>query len=635
MRNNKSGGCFRAFPVIPMASSHSNPGQTAEFDAQGQGLNEPLLLGSVLFFAAAAYIATLRFDFVYDDQPQIVGNILVHSWRFVPDYFLGRTWNEGFQNATANYYRPLNFVWLRINYGLFGPHPFGWHAATVLLHLLATLLAYLVARHVTRSPLVASLAALIFGVHPMTHEVAAWVSGTTESLWAVFAFGAFLSYLQFRETRRVLWLLGSCGLYAAGVLSKETAITVPALVFAHWWIYGSPLADGAPEPFWRRLFGAVKMAGCYAPIAAAYLVARVRVLHGFSHPQGHVSPAVFLLNLPSLAFFYYKKWLFPIQLTEFYETPISTTLNLRHVVLPFGGLVLIAVVLWLVRRKLGPREVAFASAWMVLPILPALYFIVFPLGDMVHDRYFYLPSFGPALLLGLALKKLDGGPITFGLPRRLSFVMLGLVLIFSWATSNAASCWRDNFTLFEHAYKLAPQSVVPRTNYAVALTSRGEYGKAIPLFEQVLKEHPDNYSATYGLGLALYQTGILKAAEHFFEQAERLNPDMADPYLHLGLIEMKTQRSDEAVGNMRRALAREPLDPAFHFALGMALQQQGNCKESRSELAAALNLDPDLPHAAEQIKKCGESAASAVQAPAATLAATPAQARVSPSEPAR
>jgi tetratricopeptide (TPR) repeat protein len=618
-----------------MPSCRSNPGQPSDFDAQDRGLNEPLLLASVLFFAAAAYIATLRFDFVYDDQTLIVGNTLVRSWRYVPDYFLGRTSHGGFQNVAANYYRPLIFVWLRVNYSLFGPHPFGWHAATVLMHLLATLLAYLIARHLTRSPLVASLAALIFGVHPMTHEVVAWVTGATESLCAVFAFGAFLSYLHFRETRRVRWLLASCGLYAAGVLSKEVAITVPALVFAHWWIYGSPLAEGAPEPFWRRLFGAVKMAGCYLPIAAAYLEARVLVLHGFSHPQVHVSPAAFLLTLPSLAFFYYKQWLLPIHPTEFYETPISTTLNVTHVLLPFGGLVLIAVVLWLIRRKLGTREVAFASAWMVLPILPPLYFVVFALGDVVHDRYFYLPSFGPALLLALALEKLAGGPVIFGLPRRLSFVMLALVLILCWATSNAASYWRDNFTLFEHAYKLAPHSVIPRINYAVELTSRGELGNAIPLFEQVLKEHPDNYLATYGLGCALYKAGILKAAEHFFEQTEQLNPDMAGTYLHLGLIEMKTQRTDQAVGNMRRALAIDPVEPAFHFALGMALQQQGNCKESRSELAAALNLDPSLPHAAEQIEKCGQSSSSTVQAPAATLAATPAQPRVSASEPER
>jgi tetratricopeptide (TPR) repeat protein len=588
-----------------MASTHSNISQNVELNLQGRGLKEPALVGFVLFFVAAVYIATLRFDFVYDDHGIIVNNILVRSWRYVPEYFLGRTWHAGFENAAVNYYRPLNFVWMRLNYALFGPHPLGWHATAILLHLLVTLLAYFVARRVTGRPLVAALSALIFGIHPMTHEVVAWVCGTTESLWSAFAFGAFLCYLKFRDTQRAMWLVGSCGLYAAGMLSKETAITLPALVFAHAYIYGIRSAESTLKPFLPRAYGAARIVSCYVVVAAAYLAVRVRVLHGFSHPQAHISSRSFLLTLPYTAFFYLRQWLLPLHPREFYETPISNSFNVAHVLWPLVALTFIAAVIWNLRHKLGSREVAFASAWMVLPILPALYFVVFPIGELVHDRYFYLPSFGAALLLALVLEKLAYGPIVFGIPRRLLFATLGLVMVLSYSTSNATSYWRDDFTLFKHAYELAPNSFAPRINYASEMASRGDYANALPIFEQVLKQYPDNYLATYGLGRALYEAGILKAAEHFFEQTKQLNPDMAATYLHLGLIEMRTQRSAEAVGNMRRALALEPLEPAFHFALGIALQQQGNCKESRSELNTALQLQPDFPHAAEQISKCG------------------------------
>src|SRR3981081_319385 len=197
-----------------MASTHSNISQNVELNLQGRSLKEPALVGFVLFFVAAVYIATLRFDFVYDDHGIIVNNILVRSWRYVPEYFLGRTWHAGFENAAVNYYRPLNFVWMRLNYALFGPHPLGWHATAILLHLLVTLLAYFVARRGTGRPFAGALSALIFGIHPMTHEVVAWVCGTTESLWSAFAFGAFLCYLKFRDTQRAMWLVGLCGLCA-------------------------------------------------------------------------------------------------------------------------------------------------------------------------------------------------------------------------------------------------------------------------------------------------------------------------------------------------------------------------------------------------------------------------------------
>ena len=609
-----------------MASAHSNPSRQIDVKAHGPGLNEVTIVSAVLFFAAAVYAATLRFDFVYDDRQEILENTFIRSWRYVPGYFWGRRqWTAGFQGAAAaaNYYRPVYFVWLRINYALFGVHAVGWHATTILLHLLTTLLIYLVARSLTRRPLVAGLAALFFAVHPITHEVVAWVSSTSESLWAVFALAAFLCYFKFRDGHGAGWLVGSCALFTGGVLCKETAIMFPAMLFTHACIYGDRTAQNEPVALGRRIFEAIKVTACYLPIAAVYLAVRALVLHGFSDPQQHISARAFLLTLPSVAFFYFKQWLVPIHLTEFYELPVYTGFSFTHVLLPMAGLLLIAAVLWLVRRKLGSREVDFAAAWMLLPLLPVFDFVVFRAGDLVHDRYFYVPSFGAALLLALALEKLAKGPESFGIPRRLLFPVLGLVLIFSYDTAKAASYWRNNLVLFQHSYQLAPHSTVPRVNYAVELTGHGQYGEAISLFEQVLKEHPNNYLATYGLGEALYELGLLKPAEHFFVQTEQLNPQMAGNYLHLGLIEMKTGRMDDAVKDMRQALALEPLEPGFHFALGMVLQAQGSCKESRSELHAALELQADFPHAKEQIDKCVAASAVAAQSNPAVLAARP------------
>ncbi len=106
-------------------------------------LNESTLLGGVLALTALLYAATLHFDFVYDDQNAIVRNPMVRSWRFVPGYFLGKEWPTTlFPNAAANYYRPLNVLWYRINDAVFGLNPVGWHATTILLHLLATFLVY-------------------------------------------------------------------------------------------------------------------------------------------------------------------------------------------------------------------------------------------------------------------------------------------------------------------------------------------------------------------------------------------------------------------------------------------------------------------------------------------------------------
>ncbi len=199
-------------------------------------IGEGTLLGSVLAITALVYAATIRFQFVYDDHGQIVQNTLVQSWRFVPQYFQGQVWQYLFPNALANYYRPLNLLWFRLNDALFGLQPAGWHVLAILLHVFATALAYLIARRLTGRPLMAALTALLFGVHPMRHEVVAWVSGTTESLCAVLFLSGFLAYLKSRETARTRWMALSGLLYAAALLVKETAIVLPAVIFTHAWL---------------------------------------------------------------------------------------------------------------------------------------------------------------------------------------------------------------------------------------------------------------------------------------------------------------------------------------------------------------------------------------------------------------
>ena len=588
--------------------------------------SERVMLGTVLCLTALVYAATLRFEFVYDDQTQILRNTMVQSWRFVPRYFKGGEWQDLFRFAAANYYRPFNFLWFRVNDAVFGLRPMGWHATAVLLHILVTVLAYRIARRLTGRPLVAALTALTFAVHPMKHEVVAWVSGTTESLWSVFFFAAFLAYLKSRDSRRTLWMAISAVMFACALLSKEPALVLPAVVFAHAWIYGSKAGEDGAESLWTRMPKAAGLAMLYAPVAASYLAVRLRVLHGFSHPQVSAPLPVVLLAAPSVAFFYVRHWLLPVQTSAAYGLSIWPALNLLHVGGQVLGLALLCTLLWFFRKKLGGREVIFGAIWMIVPLLPVLDIAVLPQGDVVHDRYFYLPSFGASLILALALEKLAHGVPVFGYPRRLLLTTVVLAGLLAYGTANAASYWSNQYSLFEHAYKVAPNDVLVRIDYAIELARRRDYEKAFPMLQQVLKEQPNNWLANYNLGRICYEVGLLPMSEMYLERTVQLNPDLPETYLHLGLIQMKTNRLVLAEGNMRKALARRPEEPTFLFALGVTLKQENNCDEARKKFAQALSLEPGFPHAQEQLDKCsgtatGKAAGAGVEPAMASAAA--------------
>jgi tetratricopeptide (TPR) repeat protein len=270
--------------------------------------------------------------------------------------------------------------------------------------------------------------------------------------------------------------------------------------------------------------------------------------------------------------------------------------------------VLLCALLWLFRNKLGEWEVIFGAIWMIAPLLPVLDIAVLPQGDLVHDRYFYLPSFGASLILALALEKLAHGAPVFGYPRRLLLTTVILAGLLAYGTANAVSYWRDQYSLFEHSYKVAPNDVFVRVNYAIELGRRGDYAQAFPMLQQVLKEQPNNYLANYNLGRICYEVGLFPMSEMYLERTVQLNPDLAEAYLHLGLIEMKTNRLVLAEENMRKALARRPEEPTFLFALGVTLKQENNCDEARKKFAQALSVEPGFPQAQEQLDKCSGTA---------------------------
>lgn len=560
-----------------MADHPNKPsGELSPFESAARN-HEALWLGAILTLTALVYSFTLRFAFVFDDSWQIVQNQWVQSWRYVPGYFLGHVWPHLGNEPPKNYYRPLNFVWFRVVHAIFGLQPAGWHAATVLLHVFVTFLAYLVVRRVTGRVTVASLAALTFGIHPMRHETVGWISGTTESLWSAFFLLAFLAYLQSREDHRWRWMAVSYSFYAAALLSKEPAIVLPAIVALHIWLYGPNDAAEPRAERYRRLREPLLVASTYAPVALIYLLARWFVLRAFSHPKAAISTGQLLLTLPSVAFFYARQWLLPDRASAFYPLLVQTRFNTFYVFLPFVALVALATVLWLEREWLGRRETIFAVAWLVLLILPSFDIAVFPPTNLVHDRYFYLPSLGASLLLALALDKLARGPVVSGFPVRWLAAVLVLTMLLCYQTVDAVRYWANDYTLFDHAMLYSPDEPDLRNHLSITLALRGRQS---------------------------YLQGDWAAAEDELLRAKSIDPTAADNDLQLGMVDLNTGRAQLASENFREAIRLRPSEPMFHFALGVALSQQKNCAEAHAQFAQVLALKPDFAGAQSQMDAC-------------------------------
>jgi tetratricopeptide (TPR) repeat protein len=115
-----------------------------------------------------------------------------------------------------------------------------------------------------------------------------------------------------------------------------------------------------------------------------------------------------------------------------------------------------------------------------------------------------------------------------------------------------------------------------------SLTARAEAAKE---FEQELVIDPTNADAAYELGEIHRRSGDLDRAHDLFEEAVRHYPDLEQARVGLGRVLIATDKPQEAVPHLEKAVSLDPeLDVAF-FHLAQAHRALGHAEESGRALA--------------------------------------------------
>lgn len=138
---------------------------------------------------------------------------------------------EFFGQSFYDYYRPAGFVSYAIDWTIWGTRPAGYHATSILLHLLNTWLVFVLARRLLRVEM-AVLAAALFGLHVVNHEAVYWAAARFDLL--ATAGGLALLVLAASDWR---WRHPAAAVvFLAALLSKESVAALPVAAGAYVWI---------------------------------------------------------------------------------------------------------------------------------------------------------------------------------------------------------------------------------------------------------------------------------------------------------------------------------------------------------------------------------------------------------------
>jgi tetratricopeptide (TPR) repeat protein len=543
--------------------------------------NPRYLLGFAALLGLVGYVRALSFGFVLDDNALIVGDARLRHLACVPALFRSNFF--GGTSSTGDFYRPMANAWFALNYGVFGLHAWGWHLASILLHLAVILGLFALLARLLDDRTAAGVAAVLFAAMPIHAEPVIWLSCAGDELCALFLFVGLLAadlwLVEPRPTRRMVLWLTVCLTFAASLFSKESATLFPIVFAVLLWTRAN---QGNAVVRFKYL---AAMLTPLLLLAAIFLAVRVRVL---SHSTVRVASAhEFVLTLPRIAVFYLAKLVWPFYPAEFHDLTRDTAVTTSF--WPALILTLIAIMagLWLWMKSPKNRV---PLALLVVPLVPAIAAVLFVV-DLVHDRYLYLPSAGAAALGGLAFTSLLR---RFPTRARALFLALG-VLAVGMAVDLVleSAAWKDDWTLAKTSVRLAPRSSEANMYYANALDTLGEADLAAQHYQQALASDPKNSQALQQLGDIALRAHDPETARRDYERvvellAERGTPN-GIPYSRLALVAELEGKLPMAVRMLQRAVQIDPQAAVLHTKL--------------AEVYAAMNR-PDL---AEQERKRADS----------------------------
>jgi cytochrome c-type biogenesis protein CcmH/NrfG len=592
---------------------------------------------------AAAYGQTLAFDLVWDDPVLFVDHPTVRGhvrwWEFFTSptsIFLGD------MPGAHRMYRPFLGISGAADRGLWGERAGLYHLSSVLAHLAVVLLLRRIARGFTGSLGAAFVAAALLAVHPAAVEAVAFISARMDLFAALGMAGVVLLLGNCLGPGGALRVVGALLSFTFALLSKETAIVIPAVVT--WAAYAYPAWFAGPNTSPRAAALVARLAPFWG-LLALYAAVRSRIVGGLAPVPLAWSdlPAQVPRALAVIAT-YGQMILLPSPATGVIEVPLATGFWDARLLLGLAALALLPLALLWLRRRLPPA--ACALGWCVAALVPAsnLVPIYSKGGVQVAERTLYPALVGWCLFLAVVAHA-----VSFAARSRwrLSPVVaktLGgtVVALFVLVSTLKVGAWRDNVTLWTSAVEWSPGSVEARTKLASALARSGDGEGARAVLSEAAARFPADPRVAYMAGLtaelrgedaealrqyeraitlgagvrpAYQQAAFLAArlqewerAGHWFAAAASHFPQAAWPHVGLGWYWQRQGRADAARQSFARAERLEPRSAERSWLLAILLSAEGRSWEARQAAEAALALDPSFVPARRALALTAEQA---------------------------
>lgn len=513
--------------------------------------------------------------------------------------------------AKLSTFQPVRDLSYMADFALWGPAQesvvFGMHLHSILLYLLMVLACWLFLLElfpvfVDDERLAftwATLASILFAVHPVHVESVAWLFGRKEPLLGIFTFLSLWAFIRGR-TGRWGYYGGSVAFMVLAILSKPIALMIPAVMAA----LDIAMQLRRPHPsFWKT------RAFVYLPMLLIVIPMGVRLVM-MMDAAGGVKPyhgGSFWTNLLAVSQIF-ASYLSLIGFTVNYSADYTARLYADPAAwqawafVVFNVLVIASAVFALVKRRF---IYAIFVAWYYVFLIPVAHF--FPISQIMADRYALLPSLSWSVLLGYGLSRLWLYRLTSGrfspeFPLLVSAALFGvIVLSYSCMTFRQNDIWQNSQSLWEDTLAKYPDSSPANVNLAAIYLAQQRFPEVQDLCIAAIKVKPYDYLAISNLALAQMMMGQYDHAINNYRQALKLKPDLEKAKKGLAHACWFAGDYESAypvfsdLFKQGHVGGKDSVSQYFH-RLGFAAWKVGKRDEAEKYLASALEYAQDNPY---------------------------------------
>jgi len=373
--------------------------------------------------------------------------------------------------------------------------------------------------------------------------------------------------------------------FILGLLSKPSSVTLPAALLCLVIVcYREKIKD-------PRVIRVLILLFVLGLAWGIYILSTERT-HSFILPPWPYRPLI----ATGAVWFYLGKFLAPLQLVPLYPRWDVVGNPGWFLVLLLAFAASCSVLVYF-RRKLDKWVL-----WGILFFLINLSLVsgLIPFGYMtysfVSDHFLYLPMVGLALIVARCAYIFSRNFGFDSLPGKIAMVGLySWVAVLGLASVKQTLLWSDPISVWEATLEVNKTSFAAYNNYGVLCIEKGEYEKAISMFQRSAELAPNLDKSYNNMGWAYRLMGDEERAKKMYEKAIEIDPDAELPRRMLGEILDRQGRYEEAIAVFKQALKANPGSGALFNALGLSYYRSGREEDSLKAFDKAIELTPFYP----------------------------------------